>query len=84
MMIAGTWEPLQRIAELDATVEAQARELEKLRALLRAFLVKWDQVEPAIINAFLLQQIHGMPYSGPTIAAEWEQMRAARGEKEGL
>jgi len=36
MTIAGTWEPLQRIAELDATVEAQARELEKLRALLRA------------------------------------------------
>ena len=77
----GTAETAARLrVERDALVE----QVTALRALLRAFLVKWEQVEPAITNAFLLQQIHGMPYSGPTIAAELEQIRAVLGEQEGL
>lgn len=46
-------------------------------AALKAFAVKWEQVLPAIKNAFVLQHVHGMDYNGPTLADEINQMAAA-------
>ena len=48
-----------------------------LVAALRDFLAKWDEVEPYIKGAFVMQQIHGGRYTGPTIADELTAMRAA-------
>lgn len=51
----------------------------ELVAALEKFLAKWDQVEPAINNAFAIQHFHGMPYSGPTIETELAELRSALG-----
>jgi len=44
---------------------------------LRAFLVKLDEVTPAIEGAFTFQHVHGSPYSGPTYQVELRDLRAA-------
>ncbi len=52
-------------------------------AAMKAFFLKWEAVLPAIVSAFHMQQVHGMPYHGPTLADELEQMRAAMNQAEG-
>lgn len=45
-------------------------------AAIRAFMEKWKQVEPAVNSAFVMQHIHGMPYTGPTLADEIKEFEA--------
>jgi len=43
----------------------------------QALVVKLDECAPHITSAFLLQQVHGGQYTGPTYAAELGALRAA-------
>jgi hypothetical protein len=44
---------------------------------VRAFLLRLDDVMPAINAAFTFQQLHGMTYEGPTYEKELADLRAA-------
>lgn len=48
----------------------QARRADRAEKAINAFLKKWESVEPAISNAFILNNTRGMPYSGPTLEDE--------------
>lgn len=43
----------------------------------RAFVAAYAEVEPAIVAAFHMSQIHGMPYRGKTYGVELQALRAA-------
>ena len=47
-----------------------------------AFLAKVNALQPAIDNAFLIQQIHGMPYQGDNYGTELQALTARLEELE--
>lgn len=55
-----------------ATPEA---ERDARRAAIVAFLQRWDEVRPAIDGAFIVAQIHGPRYTGPTLEEELRMLR---------
>lgn len=60
----------------EATFELQQK-LQRCAEAMLAFLVKWKVVSPRIDSMCAIGQIHGMPYTGPTIGVEIEQLEAA-------
>lgn len=61
-------------------VEAMRAEITRLRVVARAadaFEKKLTALQPAINAAFLIQQMHGMPYAGETYVAELLALREA-------
>jgi hypothetical protein len=43
---------------------------------IRDFVEKYDRLEPALNNAFLMVQIHGRPYTGENWSQEIAALRA--------
>lgn len=68
---------LEMNAILTQQLEAAEAALAPLRAVVEAFLAKWEQVKPAIDGAFVMGHVHGARYTGPTIGEEIEAMRRA-------
>jgi hypothetical protein len=64
---------------LDFIVSAvnEKAECVELVETAKAFLVKHDEVEPAVTARFQFAQIHGMAYKGPTYEHEIAAFRAA-------
>jgi hypothetical protein len=74
------------VSGINHDAEANARMIAAAPDLLeaaRAFLQKWEVVLPHINSMFLMGHIHGANYSGPTVEAELEQMKAAIAKAEG-
>lgn len=44
-------------------------------ALIGAFLAKWDDAEKSINGCIHISQIHGIPYTGPSLSAEIHALR---------
>lgn len=64
-----------------AAVEALHRAVQApsgdLREAAERFLAKYDEVEPAIVDAFAFKQGHGMTYTGPDFGEELKALRLA-------
>ena len=60
-----------------ASLRARLGEMEKRADAARAFLTKYDELEPAIKGAFVFMHVHGASYDGPTYEAELKALRAA-------
>ena len=55
----------------------------ELLAALKGFLAQWAIVEPLINSAFVMQHVHGVTYTGPSLGRELDAMRAAVQNAEG-
>ncbi len=61
---------------LPALLDAAAR-YAQITEKATAFLDKLDEITPAVVGAFQMAQIHGMPYTGPNWKAEYDALRLA-------
>jgi hypothetical protein len=70
-------EAVNALPTLLATIEALARDKERLEEALAALVTKLDECEPYITNAFLLCAVRGATYAGPSYENELKAARAA-------
>jgi len=54
---------------------------EDLRKAACALIIKLDACAPYINNAFLMKQLHGSRYTGPTFNEELEKLREVLGRR---
>lgn len=50
---------------------------EDIREKARAFLARYDALEPAVTGAFAFMQVHGAPYAGGNWKDEMDALRGA-------
>ena len=62
---------------------ASRREVAALKLAIVAFVAKYDALEPALNNAFLMEKVHGRPYTGDNWSAEIAELRRLAALAEG-
>ncbi len=70
-------EAKKEIERLTRLAAGQAGRLGFLEHAIKTFLVKYDEIKPAVDSAFFFQQNHGFAYTGPNWGEELDALRAA-------
>lgn len=73
---------LPTLAELTAA-NARVEEADKLDGAVAAFLAKYAECEPSLTSAFVFQQMHLGPYTGPNFGEELAALRKTLADREG-
>lgn len=67
----------EEVVELKAEVESLRADLERIRTAAQAFLDKLAEVEEATRGVYVIAQVHGCGYSGPSYNDERKALLTA-------